>query len=77
MRGVVMYGPGDVRVEDRPEPTILKPTDAVIRLSAADQKEYMRRVAPLGDKYLGQHENEGVRKMYGLLKAAVEKHRKK
>jgi threonine dehydrogenase-like Zn-dependent dehydrogenase len=35
MRGVVMYGPGDVRVEDRPEPTILKPTDAIIRLSAA------------------------------------------
>ena len=34
MRGVVMYGPGDVRVEDRPEPTILKPTDAIIRLSA-------------------------------------------
>ncbi len=24
MRGVVMYGPGDVCVEDRPEPTILK-----------------------------------------------------
>ena len=34
MRGVVMYAPGDVRVEDRPEPTILKPTDAIIRLSA-------------------------------------------
>ena len=35
MRGVVMHAPGDVRVEDRPEPTILKPTDAIIRLSAA------------------------------------------
>src|SRR5580765_3303307 len=35
MRGVVMYAPGDVRVEDVDEPTILKPTDAVIRLSAA------------------------------------------
>jgi len=34
MRGVVMYAPGDVRVEARPEPAILKPTDAVIRLSA-------------------------------------------
>ncbi|HZQ33430.1 MAG TPA: zinc-dependent alcohol dehydrogenase family protein [Mycobacterium sp.] len=34
MRGAIMYGPGDVRVEDRPEPTILKPTDAIIRLSA-------------------------------------------
>ena len=34
MRGVVMYAPGDVRVEDRPEPAILKSTDAIIRLSA-------------------------------------------
>jgi len=34
MRGVVMYAPGDVRVEDRPEPTILKPTDEVMRLTA-------------------------------------------
>jgi threonine dehydrogenase-like Zn-dependent dehydrogenase len=34
MRGVVMHAPGDVRVEDRPEPTILKPTDAIVRLSA-------------------------------------------
>jgi threonine dehydrogenase-like Zn-dependent dehydrogenase len=30
-----MHGPGDVRVEDRPEPTILKPTDAIIRLAAS------------------------------------------
>ena len=30
-----MYAPGDVRVEDRPEPTIVKPTDAIIQLSAA------------------------------------------
>jgi threonine dehydrogenase-like Zn-dependent dehydrogenase len=29
-----MYAPGDVRVEDRPEPTILAPTDAIIRLAA-------------------------------------------
>ena len=34
MRVAVMSAPGEVRVEDRPEPTILKPTDAVIRLSA-------------------------------------------
>jgi threonine dehydrogenase-like Zn-dependent dehydrogenase len=34
MRGVVMYGPGDVRVEDRPDPTIIEPTDAIIRLTA-------------------------------------------
>src|SRR3954469_8805150 len=34
MRGVVMHAPGDVRVEDVEEPTILEPTDAIIRLSA-------------------------------------------
>jgi threonine dehydrogenase-like Zn-dependent dehydrogenase len=35
MRGVVMHAPGDVRVEDRADPKIIEPTDAVIRLSAA------------------------------------------
>jgi len=34
MRGVVMHAPGDVRVEEREDPTIIEPTDAVIRLSA-------------------------------------------
>ena len=35
MRGVVMYGPGDVRVEDRPLPHVIEPTDAVLRVEAA------------------------------------------
>ncbi|GLQ99361.1 zinc-dependent alcohol dehydrogenase family protein [Dyella mobilis] len=35
MLATMMYGAGDVRVEERPEPTILKPTDAIIRLSAS------------------------------------------
>jgi threonine dehydrogenase-like Zn-dependent dehydrogenase len=30
-----MYGPGDVRVEDREAPSIAEPSDAVIRVSAA------------------------------------------
>ncbi|MBW9092735.1 zinc-dependent alcohol dehydrogenase family protein [Microbacterium jejuense] len=34
MRGVIMYAPGDVRVEDRDQPAIVEPTDAVIRLAA-------------------------------------------
>ena len=33
MRGVVMHAPGDVRVEDRDDPTIIEPTDAIIRLT--------------------------------------------
>jgi threonine dehydrogenase-like Zn-dependent dehydrogenase len=34
MRGAVLYAPGDIRVEDRPDPPIEQPTDAVIRLAA-------------------------------------------
>ena len=34
MGGVAMFAPGDVRVQDRTELSILQPTDAVIRLSA-------------------------------------------
>src|ERR671911_1000686 len=35
MRGAVMHGPGDVRVEEREAPQIVEPTDAIIRVSAA------------------------------------------
>jgi hypothetical protein len=34
MRGVVLHAPGDVRLEERDDPTIIEPTDAIIRLSA-------------------------------------------
>ncbi len=34
MRGTMLYGPRDVRFEDVPEPKIIKPTDAIIRLLA-------------------------------------------
>src|SRR5947209_13214691 len=34
MRGVVMYSPGDVRVEERQDPKIIEATDAIIRLTA-------------------------------------------
>ena len=34
MRGAVLYGPRDVRIDERPDPRIIEPTDAVIRLSA-------------------------------------------
>ncbi|WP_068093010.1 zinc-dependent alcohol dehydrogenase family protein [Novosphingobium rosa] len=35
MLGTMLYGPNDIRFEDVPEPTILHPTDAVIRVAAA------------------------------------------
>jgi threonine dehydrogenase-like Zn-dependent dehydrogenase len=34
MKATVLYGPRDVRYEQRPDPTIMKPTDAILRLSA-------------------------------------------
>src|SRR3954466_1332934 len=34
MQGAVLYGPGDVRFEERETPTIEEPTDAVLRISA-------------------------------------------
>jgi TRAP-type C4-dicarboxylate transport system substrate-binding protein len=45
----------------------------VIRLSDADQKKFMDTVRPLGDEFLGKHKNEGVRKMYGLLKESAKR----
>ena len=34
MKGTVLYGPRDMRFEDRDAPRIVKPTDAIIRISA-------------------------------------------
>jgi threonine dehydrogenase-like Zn-dependent dehydrogenase len=34
MRGAVLCGPRDVRFEKRAAPTIVEPTDAIIRISA-------------------------------------------
>src|SRR5215210_8296097 len=63
MRQVVMYGPGDVRVEDREDPRIIEPTDAVIRLSAtcicgSDLWPY-RGAEPVENQVMG-HEYVGV-----------------
>jgi hypothetical protein len=38
MRGPVLYGPRDVRFEERDVPRIIKPTDAVIRISDGMEK---------------------------------------
>jgi threonine dehydrogenase-like Zn-dependent dehydrogenase len=64
VRVAVLHAPGDVRVEDRPQPGIEKPTDAVIRLVAAcvcgsDLWPY-RGIEPLdGPRPMG-HEYVGV-----------------
>lgn len=33
MRGTVLYGPRDIRFEDREDPKIEEPTDALIRMA--------------------------------------------
>lgn len=69
MRGVVLHAPGDVRVEDRDRPTIVEPTDAVIRLTAAcvcgsDLWPYrgiekVEEPRPMGHEYVGVVEEVG------------------
>jgi len=69
MRGAVIHAPFDVRVEDRPDPTIVEPTDAVIKVSAAcicgsDLWPYrgineVREPEPIGHEYCGVVEQVG------------------
>jgi threonine dehydrogenase-like Zn-dependent dehydrogenase len=63
MRGVVMHTAGDVRVEEREDPRIIEPTDAIIRLTAtcvcgSDLWAY-RGVEPADHQVMG-HEYVGV-----------------
>lgn len=63
MRGVVMYSAGDVRVEEREDPQIIEPTDAIIRLTAtcvcgSDLWPY-RGIEPADRQVMG-HEYVGV-----------------
>jgi threonine dehydrogenase-like Zn-dependent dehydrogenase len=63
MRGAVLYTPSDVRVEEREDPTIIEPTDAILRLSAAcvcgsDLWPYrgvepVQGPSPMGHEYVG------------------------
>ena len=69
MRGTMLYGPRDVRFEERPDPTIIDPTDAIIRISAAcvcgsDLWPYrglepVTQPKPMGHEYCGIVEELG------------------
>jgi threonine dehydrogenase-like Zn-dependent dehydrogenase len=69
MRGTVLYGPRDVRFEEREAPKILTPTDAIIRISAtcvcgSDLWPYrgIQKIAkptPMGHEYCGIVEEVG------------------
>jgi len=69
MRGAVLHGPGDIRVEEREDPRIVEPTDAIIRLSAtcicgSDLWPYRGEAgpdpAPMGHEYCGIVEEVGA-----------------
>src|SRR3954449_4835167 len=63
MRGAVLHAPGDIRLERRDDPTIIEPTDAIIRLPAtcicgSDLWPYrgiepVDGPAPMGHEYVG------------------------
>ncbi|WP_211270989.1 zinc-dependent alcohol dehydrogenase family protein [Streptomyces yerevanensis] len=63
MRGVIMRTAGDVRVEERDDPKIIEPTDAIVRLTAtcicgSDLWPY-RGIEPADHQVMG-HEYAGV-----------------
>ncbi len=70
MRGAVMYAPGDVRLEERPAPEIINPTDAVIKLAAtcvcgSDLWDYrginpVTQPTPMGHEYAGVVQEVGA-----------------
>ena len=69
MRAVVLHAPGDVRVENIADPTIVEPTDAIIRVTAAcicgsDLWPYrgyedVNGPTPMGHEYIGIVEQVG------------------
>jgi len=69
MKGAVLYAPGDVRFEERDDPTIVKPTDVIIRMSAtcvcgSDLWPYRgfnptAEPSPMGHEYCGIVEEVG------------------
>ncbi len=69
MRGVIMHAPGDVEVVDRPDPELIAPTDAIIRLSATcicgsdlwpwRGTDEVTDPTPMGHEYVGVVEQTG------------------
>src|SRR5436853_91377 len=69
MRSTVLYGPGDIRFEDRETPKIVEPTDAILRISltcvcGSDLWPYrglqpINGPTPMGHEYCGVVEEVG------------------
>ncbi len=71
MRGAVMYAPGDVRFEERPDPKIIHPTDAIISMTATcvcgsdlwpwRGTDTVTEPTPMGHEYVGIVEEVGAK----------------
>src|SRR5260370_7165223 len=64
IRGAVLYGPRDIRFEEREAPRIIEPTDAILRLSAtcicgSDLWPY-RGISPVSEPTPMGHEYCGI-----------------
>lgn len=69
MKGTMLYGPRDIRFEEQPDPTIIEPTDAIIRIAAtcvcgSDLWPYrgiqaVTQPTPMGHEYCGIVEEVG------------------
>jgi threonine dehydrogenase-like Zn-dependent dehydrogenase len=80
MRATIMYGAGDVRVENVPDATLQLPTDAVVRvlrscICGSDLHPYRNMPAfaegtPMGHEFLGVVEELGAG-VAGLAKGDV------
>jgi len=70
MRATIIHGPGDIRVEDRDDPAVQLPTDAVVRVTAAcvcgsDLWPYrgvkpVHRPSAIGHEFVGVVESTGA-----------------
>ncbi|XVQ15175.1 zinc-dependent alcohol dehydrogenase family protein [Spirillospora sp. CA-255316] len=80
MRATFMYGAGDVRVENAPDPVLLQPTDAIVRIvrsciCGSDLHPYHSLPAseqgtPMGHEFLGVVEDLG-QEVSGLRRGDV------
>ena len=75
MRQAVIRAPGDIPVEQRDKPTIRKPTDAIIRVTAAcvcgSDLWPFRGVEPVGDPHPMGHEYVGIVAEVGSAVATI------
>src|SRR5256884_3226003 len=75
IKGAVLYGPRDIRFEEREAPKIIEPTDAILRLSAtcicgSDLWPY-RGISPVAEPTPMGHEYCGIVEQVGKAVKSV------